>query len=230
MALNHIFPIGTPWCRKEDELELHVDNSESLIFIGGKESISLSLLFQLAVSYASKELSVTFICQKPLSTLPRCVHGMPQPDAKTLSTLKFLYLSTVDELMEYCSSIHLKTVLPDVLIVADFHLYLGHGQTVSEEHTAAKLLALLLDTIKFIKKKSQFTDCKLIISCSDSIKWIKSVATKYNFQVLKITENEDLTGRVEWDSLDKQNLLTFKIEKDELFMDKLHIQKVVESQ
>jgi hypothetical protein len=48
------------------------------------------LLFQLAVSYASKELSVTFICQKPLSTLPRCVHGMPQPDAKTLSTLKFL--------------------------------------------------------------------------------------------------------------------------------------------
>ena len=38
MALNHIFPIGTPWCRKEDELELLVDNSESLIFIGGKES------------------------------------------------------------------------------------------------------------------------------------------------------------------------------------------------
>ena len=52
----------------------------------------MSLLFQLAVSYASKELSVTFICQKPLSTLPRCVHGMPQPDAKTLSTLKFLYV------------------------------------------------------------------------------------------------------------------------------------------
>lgn len=50
---------------------------------------------------------------------------------------------------------------------------------------------------------------------------------KYNFFP---TENEDLTGKVEWYSLDKQNLLMFKIENDELYMDKLHIQKVVESQ
>lgn len=186
-------------------------------------------MFQAAVSYASKELNVTFICQKAITSLPRCVHGMPQPDTKTLSTLKFLYLSTEHEVVDYCSTMHLKTVLPDILIVADIHCYFGHGQAAHGEHTAARMLALLKDTIEFIKKKSASTQCKLIVSCNDYIKWINSVATKFSYQILKITEPAELVGRMEWEELDSQHILTFKTDGNQLFLDKISVQGCVKS-
>ena len=76
----------------------------------------------------------------------------------TLCNLFYRYLSTVDELMEYCSSIHLKTVLPDVLIVADFHLYLGHGQvSLASEQKFDRSKGFIIHTYIHVSQDAQYS-------------------------------------------------------------------------
>ncbi|CAC5373035.1 unnamed protein product [Mytilus coruscus] len=223
MTVHYIFPVGgSPWLTSSEETV--VDSSEISTIFSDTDHISLSLLFQAAVSYASEELDVTFICQKPLVTLPKTVHGMPQPDAKTIGTVKFLYLSTVEELTEYCSSVHLKTVLPDILIVSDFHHYLSEGHSSVGEHTAARLLALILDAFCYIKKKKNLSNHALLMSCNSSIKWISSVAKKINYAVLKLTENEFKESHLEWSKQNKHYLLKF-VSEEQLFLKHLTVKE-----
>ncbi|XP_063423791.1 uncharacterized protein LOC134707715 [Mytilus trossulus] len=224
MTVHYIFPVGcSPWLKSPEETE--VNSSEISTIISDTDHLSLSLLFQAAVSYASEELDVTFICQKPLATLPKTVHGMPQPDAKTIGTVKFLYLSTEEELTEYCSSVHLKTILPDILIVSDFHHYLSDGHSSLGEHTAARLLALILDTFCYIKNKKNSSNNALLLSCNSSIKWISSVAKKINYSVLKLTENEFKESNLEWSHQDKQYSLQFVLE-EQFFLKHLSVKEV----
>lgn len=221
MAVNHIFPIESPWLQDRQLPSVSKDIS---IIVSNDSVISLSLLFQAAVSYAAKDLNVTVICQKQLTTLPKCVHGMPKPDAKTLSTLKFVYLETADELIGYCATIHTKTVLPEILIVADVQSYFNEGLSATSEHTAAKLLALLLDCFQFISSKKQNDNCALILSCLDSFKWMNSVSLKFGFQVMKLVTTANV-NTLEWKSANIVYCANFTSDKEQLFLKEVSAHK-----
>lgn len=216
MFVNHIFPIESQWLKEEDN-KVAITSQDASVIVCNDSNVSLSLLFQAAVSYAAKDLDVTLICQKQLTSLPKCVHGMPQPDSKTLNTLKFLYLPTAEELTDYCASIHMKSILPDILIIADAHSYLTQGGCAASESTAAKYLALLLDCFNFIKSKKHDSNCTMIVSCLDNLKWMNSVAVKCGFQMMKLMSTEK-DGNLEWKTADRIFRVTFKSDREQLFL------------
>ncbi|OWF40749.1 ATPase SWSAP1 [Mizuhopecten yessoensis] len=117
-----------------------------------------SLLFQGAVSCGAKDFTVVFICPHPLDKIPSGVHGMPKPEANILQHVHFQYLMSIEELINYCASIHTRSVMPDVIMVDDLNHYLG--QEKKGEHGLAKMCALLLDTVTFISSRKDVPKCK----------------------------------------------------------------------
>ncbi|XP_013384546.1 uncharacterized protein LOC106154661 isoform X2 [Lingula anatina] len=153
MSMKHIFPFDShylKWCHSKVE----PINTDILLLSGDHNVGKTCLLFQAAVSHASEECHVTYICPSPLSSLPAPVHGMPSPEAKVLQNLKFLYMSSTDELVEYLSELHTSPVVSQVLILDDLDYYVNqiqeHG---SSEHSIAMLFALIKDAVVYMKSK-----------------------------------------------------------------------------
>ncbi|XP_048765253.1 uncharacterized protein LOC125673041 isoform X2 [Ostrea edulis] len=146
-----------------------------------------NLLFQCAVSYATKEANVTYICQQPFTNLPPGVHGMPRPEANVLKTVKFLYMKTVEEVVEFCATIHNRVLSPDLLILDDIESYIEQLQGPCLEHKAAKFCALLCDAVNFIKSKNDGPR-HLLLSCIDSSNRLVSVFRNSGIQVLNVEE------------------------------------------
>ncbi|XP_037070145.1 uncharacterized protein LOC119091451 [Pollicipes pollicipes] len=80
-----------------------------------------------AVTLAQEGDSVTYVTSEPLEALPPPVHGMPLPAADSMHRVRFVYLPSVLEVVDYLSSLHLSARLPDALLVdAPCLLEMGH--------------------------------------------------------------------------------------------------------
>ncbi|WAR07923.1 hypothetical protein MAR_017881 [Mya arenaria] len=143
------------------------------------------LLFQAGVAYASQDLHVTLISRRPLSRMPHSVHGMIRPEAAgNLNTLTFLYMSNVSDLLEYCASVHTRSVTPDVLIVDDLDFYLNQLIEPSPEAGCAKLCALLVDTLHFIRQKSPHG--ALLLGCTPQHKLWSHIFSHFKFTAAEL--------------------------------------------
>ncbi|XP_021373656.1 uncharacterized protein LOC110463405 isoform X2 [Mizuhopecten yessoensis] len=169
--LCHMFPLTSSWLQiTKDDVDdgnrsekkkgcdeilqtARTDRSHfpHLVLIGHGNVDITSLLFQGAVSCGAKDFTVVFICPHPLDKIPSGVHGMPKPEANILQHVHFQYLMSIEELINYCASIHTRSVMPDVIMVDDLNHYLG--QEKKGEHGLAKMCALLLDTVTFISSR-----------------------------------------------------------------------------
>lgn len=208
--LCHMFPLVSSWLQTStqdfdgerntgknkdfNEIIQHTRNHSPHSVLIGKGNIDIiSLLFQGAVSCGAKDLSVVFICPHPLDKIPNAVHGMPKPEAKILQHVLFLYLKTVGELVNYCASIHTRSVLPDVIIVDNLNHYVG--QESKGEHGLAKLCALLLDTVTFIQSKNERQHCQLVMGCQECHDIQQSVLQRFRLIPVHIEGSSDLSQR-----------------------------------
>uniref|UniRef100_K1Q7U0 Uncharacterized protein n=1 Tax=Magallana gigas TaxID=29159 RepID=K1Q7U0_MAGGI len=171
ITISHIFPIESPYCQFSGKSESPVNSlitkfTEYCVLKCPNSVTVRNLLFQCAVSHATKESDVTYICRQPLDTLPLGVHGMPRPEADVLKSVKFLYLKTVDEVVEFCASIHNKVVGPDLIVVDDIDGYIeqfkavlnswgGNQRKVQQEKPPPGPGILKMNTLK---KRAQSSD------------------------------------------------------------------------
>ncbi|XP_064629684.1 uncharacterized protein LOC135488782 isoform X2 [Lineus longissimus] len=132
-------------------------------------SIQRSLLFQGAVNLASEGHSVTFICSEPFRKLPQHVHSMTKPEPTVLKLVKFVYIKTCNELIEYLCSFHMMPVVPDALLVEDVTYYTGQMQDAGREVSIARILVHLKDVQEFMTKKRLPNDLKfqMLLSTQD---------------------------------------------------------------
>ncbi|XP_060083951.1 uncharacterized protein LOC132563213 [Ylistrum balloti] len=180
--LSHMFPLTSSWLQitkdganavdwssnlkgSDEILQKMRNHSPHLAVIGRGNDDITSLLFQGAVSCGAKDFTVVFICPHPLDKIPSAVHGMPKPEANILQNVHFQYLKNVEELVNYCASIHTRSVMPDVVMVDDLNHYIG--QEKKGEHGLAKLCAHLLDCVTFISSKNERDLCRLIVGCQE---------------------------------------------------------------
>lgn len=227
-SLVHMFPLTSPWCKEQDSSSKHIPKLiESLnahtfpcIIFGENQIGKTTLLFQAAVSYANKDVSVLYICHQPLTKMPLGVHGMPHPDAQVLRNVKFIYMKKTEELIEYCSSVHTKPVLPDVIIIDDVDIYLEQMKEDGIEHGTAKLCALLVDATTFIKGKNDSKHCQLVLSCKDNLKYLQTVFRKFKFSVTHLNgcTDKESVYKLDFKSRDTDISLLYKMDGSGLYL------------
>lgn len=194
-SLFYCLPLTSPWLQAADKNQpalsqcLNKLNEETspLVLYGDAFCGKTVLLFQAAVAYASQDYHVTFISRQPLSRMPYSVHGMIRPEtAGLLSTLTFLYMKDVKDLISYLSEIHTRTLLPDVLIVDDLEHYLRQLHNLSPEAGSAKLCALLVDALAFIRSKRSSGFPTLLLGCQKEKTNIQTVFRQFGFLLANI--------------------------------------------
>lgn len=227
-VLTRMFPLLSEWVSGDkkqlnDKIRSWQKYSRPVV-ITGPDHVDQhhSLLFQCAVSYAKEGNNVTFICQTPVSKLPLPVHGMPKPNPTTLATVKFIYLKTMDEVHNYCASIHELKTCPNVIILDGIDVYIKDlkEQQASEGHKLAKLCALLSDAIHFCQQKTKFgqgdeeRQCQLIISSKD-IKTFTNVFQKTGFDIATLKAKEICTKsfRLSMDMEDQYVHLNYTVDE-----------------
>ncbi|XP_060571818.1 ATPase SWSAP1-like [Ruditapes philippinarum] len=196
-GLLYSFPLTSPWLQTEIEEDqskltncLKLLNKENcpLVFLGEGQCGKTVLLFQAAVAYASQDYHVTYISRSPLTQMPLSVHGMTRPEtAGLLKTLTFMYINKVQNLVEFCASIHSKSLVPDMLIVDDLDFYLQQSMDPSPEVGCARLCAILEDTLSYIQTKS----CAgmMMLGCRKKFKFITQIFKQFRLAVADITSN-----------------------------------------
>ncbi|XP_061177070.1 uncharacterized protein LOC133185792 [Saccostrea echinata] len=227
IALTHIFPLESPCCHFSENRESTIKsvitaNVDHCVLKSRNIETLQSLLFQCAVSYATKESNVTYICRQPLSTLPAGVHGMPKPEADVLKTVKFLYLKNVEEVVEFCATVHNRAVGPDLIILDDIDSFIEQLQGPCLEHKAAKLCALLCDAADFITSKNDGSSL-LLLSCTDSTNRLASVFRNSGIHVHDIQEVRPNEFKLTTIAEDNHICVDFITQKGELYLQDVHI-------
>ncbi|XP_046580757.1 uncharacterized protein LOC124288284 [Haliotis rubra] len=194
MALFRMFPMTSPWMTPaNNDLDLikkmAQDKPAGVIVTGPSTVGKTSLLFQCAVTHATENLTVTFICRHPLSRLPLPVHGMPTPDPSVLQSVKFLYLSDASELIGWCANIHMTSCLPDVVIIDDIDMYASDMKKHGVEHDTATVLAMVVDAAAYIRQKTR--SCSLVMSAGNGVKAVHSLATQFHLSVNHVQACKD---------------------------------------
>ncbi|XP_052808024.1 ATPase SWSAP1-like [Mya arenaria] len=236
-GLLYCLPLTSTWLQGADPgdkerldecLTLIRNDTHPLIFLGEHASGKTVLLFQAGVAYASQDLHVTLISRRPLSRMPHSVHGMIRPEAAgNLNTLTFLYMSNVSDLLEYCASVHTRSVTPDILIVDDLDFYLNQLIEPSPEAGCAKLCALLVDTLHFIRQKSPHG--ALLLGCTPQHKLWSHIFSHFKFTAAELAVLDRpgqlysvsiSTGRV-------QLSLTYQVKTEGVVMKEVNASKAV---
>ncbi|GAB1605058.1 uncharacterized protein LOC115220304 [Argonauta hians] len=159
------------------------------------------LLFQCAISYAHEGNHVTYICQDSFTHLPVTVHGMPKASATVLGMVKFMYVKELEELYEFCASVHLSHICPQVIIVEDIYCYIHQSKRAQskEEVEVAKLCAMLVDALHYCHTSWSSAEMvpQLLISCQQT-NHLLSVFQKLNFQIIssKVTGGDRTQPRL----------------------------------
>ncbi|CAF0935698.1 unnamed protein product [Brachionus calyciflorus] len=171
--LSLIFPIQSiqKLIANEDDKKL-LENIEteiftkSLLFLGDNSLFKTSLLFQSCLSSASSNRSkdAVYICKQELSSLPLFVHNMPKPDSgDLLKQIKFKYLKTSEELIEYFAGIHLNKSAPSIIVIEDIIDYINiqkYEQELDCIRQSMLLSAHIKSAIDFLNLSN---DCVCII-------------------------------------------------------------------
>lgn len=128
--------------------------NESCILVGSNSSCKTSLLFQAALTYASKGEQVIFLCSQPFQRKPLQVDGMTPPSSSVCQHIKMVYISDAHELIKYISHFHMMGSLPVAILVDDLDFYVRHlAQEGDIEQNLARLCALLQDSVGFLEEK-----------------------------------------------------------------------------
>lgn len=201
-GLLYCLPLTSTWLQTESSDEQSTLNtflrqlSEEccpVVLCGDTKCGKTVMLFEAAVGYASQNLHVTYISRQPLTQMPLPVHGMIRPEAAgQLKTLTFMYMNKAENLIDYCASIHTKSLLPDVIIVDDLENYLIQLKDSGHEHGEAKLCGILKDTASFIKSKDSLG--VMLLSCSDRHPHTVQIFRQFSFTVASI-KPENSTDR-----------------------------------
>ncbi|XP_046363847.2 uncharacterized protein LOC124140352 isoform X1 [Haliotis rufescens] len=194
MALFNMFPMTSPWMLPThadlDQVKKMAQDKPSGVIVTGSSAVGkTSLLFQCAVTHATENQTVTFICRHPLSRLPLPVHGMPTPDPSVLQAVKFVYLSDASELIGWCANIHMTSCLPDVVIIDDIDLYASDIKKHGTEHDTATVLAMVVDAAAYIRQKNG--SCSLVMSTGDGVKAVHSMGTQFHLTVNHVQASKD---------------------------------------
>ncbi|XP_076445609.1 uncharacterized protein LOC143283309 isoform X2 [Babylonia areolata] len=193
-SLVHMLPVGSAWCqwdnkRKGQQGVDSLPHCATLSLIVGEDNTGkTSLAFQAAVSLATENHHVMFIRPKVLGQLPLPVHGMPSPQSAALQLLKFWYPDQADEVVKWCGSIHTQALLPDTIIIDDFHVY--SAQSKNTEHGAARLCACLLDAAQWITQSSG-QECRVILTAGQGVSSLPSVCKQFHFSHIHLTGMRD---------------------------------------
>ncbi|XP_050394878.2 ATPase SWSAP1 [Patella vulgata] len=189
--LARMLPIVSPWLQTDPVTNEFIQqkiltDERNMVMFGGQKTGKTSLLFQTALSFAGEELTVMFISPQPLAKLPLTVHGLLDPNAAILKSVKFVYHSTVKELIDYCASVHMKQYYPDVIILDDLEHYISQLKSEGVDHGMAKICALLIDAASFIKQHSESGKCRMLLCLSDKYKSLPSICKQFDFNTLYI--------------------------------------------
>ncbi|XP_064618200.1 uncharacterized protein LOC135482247 [Liolophura sinensis] len=201
--LLHIFPLTSDAWKDAHKTSNQGDDSEKsssksvlsklnsglkehLVLVSAVEQWHLPLLFQCAVSYASEGKRVLFIRRKPLERLPLSVHGMSQPEASVLKNVKFMYYTSVRDLISFCANVHTQTLPPETVIVDDLGYFIQQMKELSPEQGMVKLWCLLTDAVHFIEQKSG-ERVPLVLAIHDKIKSLPDLCWRFPIKTAVIT-------------------------------------------
>jgi hypothetical protein len=118
----------------------------------------MSLLFQACLSATQLKRNVVYICTKQIQTLPLFVHNMPKPDAISLELIKFKYLETSDELIEYLASLRLEasSSLPCMLVIQNIHDYIDERleDKIEKNQKISQISSHFAEAVYYINTRS----------------------------------------------------------------------------
>ncbi|KAL3883657.1 hypothetical protein ACJMK2_029898 [Sinanodonta woodiana] len=230
-CLLYTFPLTSAWLQRDkpDDQTNTTEVTEWLntvqgpvAYLGQENSGVSSLLFQCAVSQANRGVMVTYISPRPFSRMPLSVHGMPCPSAaSSLKTLTFQYLSSPDELVKFCSNVHMRVLHPQVLIIDDLQYYIEQSKGQGQEVAAARLCALLLDAVHFIHKENSDSGCCLLVSCQTKIKSLQAVFRQFKFNIMTIENAASPSDRVFHSHMNikgRKLSLTYQVQSSGIFL------------
>lgn len=229
-SLLYSLPLASAWLvvtdadsrSKLEECIQHIGDDKSAVVIIGKENCGKTLLlFQAAVAYASQNYNVTYIRHRPFTRMPLPVHGMLRPEtAGLLKTLTFLYMSNVADVIKFCAAMHTKPLLPDVLIIDDFDYYLSQLTVPTTEASCAKLCAILVDAMSFIKNCHKGLGV-LLLGCNvKGQSHTQEIFRQFKFSqaLLSSTNLKDRLYEMKFDSSEVSLKLCYHIEDAGLFI------------
>ena len=153
MALKNIFPICC------DSLP---ETSQS-ICIGPSQSFKSSLLFQFCYTCLQQQPDsvVLVICPQQVQQLPLLVQRMSSPTADQANRLQIIYLTTLEDLLDYLARMNTLDMRLSAIAVDDLNLFMMRRREVRRtrdqlgyEQLLGRIFALLQDTIGHLENKS----------------------------------------------------------------------------
>ncbi len=92
-----------------------------------------------------------------MQSLPLFVHNMPKPDATSLELIKFKYLKTTDELIDYLAGLRLEatSLLPCMLLIQNINDYIDQTlETVEKNQKITQICTHFAEAVSYINMRS----------------------------------------------------------------------------
>jgi len=139
------------------------DISGGVLLYGPPTIGKTSLLFQLAVTHASRGTSVVFVCNRSRLYASPPVLAVPLDSVteEALSRIEFKYIESDTALRQYLAA-GLVDPYPGVLIVDDFSLLLGDAK--DSKDSILRTLSVLHDTAKWLRATRGLLGAFFIVS------------------------------------------------------------------
>ncbi|KAK3912842.1 Adenylosuccinate synthetase, partial [Frankliniella fusca] len=122
-----------------------------------------------AVHYAEAGHNVIYITASEFDSLPPPLLGLAKPTPDVFALIKFLYLPSWQDLLQYLFHLHVHTLIPTVLIVEALeHFFTSPDRDESrgEASHAALICASLLDGVAVCAKRSK-SQAHLVVSLNE---------------------------------------------------------------
>ncbi|XP_060535851.1 uncharacterized protein LOC132707871 [Cylas formicarius] len=119
------------------------------------------VLFKVAIEAAERGANVWFISTEPFVAIP---DNIEQPEKHVLRLITFIYLKTLDDLVEHLDGTHAWYKPPSLIILKDAHSYCGLAEDRCDVFKAAMLATVLIDSAACCASKRS-TKCRVLVTC-----------------------------------------------------------------
>lgn len=238
MCLEQVLPIPSDL----------LPQSKHVLLMGESGTFKSSLLFQFCqtILRQRRQTVALYICAQDVRQLPLRVHQMPIPSTRSCSSLHVIYLSTLEDLLEYVANLYTLEAQISAIAIDDLHLLINRRRNPSTlkgtfNFNLGKLFALLMDTIQHMQRRQNLlqslTIRLLIASGYDShpiacAAGLTTVGRQYFDQVYSLTK-ADCVGSdqsaVELHNEERGIKIRIVQRSSMLFLDRMSRRRVVRS-
>jgi len=224
MSLFNVLPFSSSGSMQS------LENKYNIFLVGDVGCCKTSLMFQAATSLINDESqTIKLICPSKLTKVPLHVHRMPQLNEKTAKVISILYLSNLQDLIDYICKLFTTIQNLRAILIDNINQYVNpsdYNNEANYKDNLTRLFAILVDTAGHF---SNINDqrCQVLVSCDINLEdqaspILKSIASYFFDDIWTIKKSNQSGHSNSFVLLTEDNYnLYYYVEDGQIFLDRV---------